>query len=137
MTTQTHFEERPLVGEKDIPGICDLINTCNVVDQLADEPYAGEAFTHRWLLENPDRRPARTTWWTPTSTSASIPTHGTRGWKPPLSAGPATGYGASRKRKGTRPVSNRACTRPRRNILPTGGPPWRRWASRRSATSTR
>src|SRR4051794_1416759 len=59
MTTQTRFQDRALAGDADIPGICDLINTCNAVDQLADEPYAAVEGTRQWLLQDPDRDPAR------------------------------------------------------------------------------
>jgi mycothiol synthase len=55
MITQTAFEARPYAGEADLPGICDLINTCNTVDQMADEPYASVDGTRLWLVEDPDR----------------------------------------------------------------------------------
>jgi mycothiol synthase len=54
MTTQTTFEARPFAGDADLQGICDLINTCNAVDQLSDEPYASLTFVREWLLEDPD-----------------------------------------------------------------------------------
>jgi mycothiol synthase len=59
MTTQTQFPARPLAGEADFQGICDLINTCNQVDQLTDEPYASLAFMREWLMEDPDLDPER------------------------------------------------------------------------------
>jgi mycothiol synthase len=54
MTTQTQFQARPFAGEADFQGICDLINTCNQVDHLTDEPYASLAFIREWLMEDPD-----------------------------------------------------------------------------------
>ncbi len=54
MTTQTQFQARPFAGEADLQGICDLINTCNAGDQLADEPYASLTFMREWLLEDHD-----------------------------------------------------------------------------------
>jgi mycothiol synthase len=54
MTTQTQFQARSLAGEADFQGICDVINTCNQVDQLTDEPYASLTFVREWLMDDPD-----------------------------------------------------------------------------------
>ena len=59
MTTQTRFAERAYAGEDDLPGAAELINTCNTVDQLKDEPYASAASARQWWLENPDLKPER------------------------------------------------------------------------------
>ncbi len=54
MTTQTQFQARPFAGEADFQGMCDLINTCNEVDQMTHDPYVTLAYMREWIMEDPD-----------------------------------------------------------------------------------
>lgn len=58
MTAELPFLAQPYAGAADLPGICDLINTCNGVDHLADEPYATPETTATWIA-NPEGDLAR------------------------------------------------------------------------------
>ena len=59
MTTQTRFAARAFAGEEDLAGAAELINTCNTVDQLKDEPYASATSMRQWWLEDPTLKPER------------------------------------------------------------------------------
>jgi mycothiol synthase len=59
MTTQTIFHARAYAGEADLPGAAELINTCNTVDQLKDEPYPSPTNMRQWWLDNPNLQPER------------------------------------------------------------------------------
>jgi mycothiol synthase len=65
MTTPAVFQELPFAGEGDLPAVCDLLNTCNAVDQLREEPYATMESMRRQWLEDPDLDPAQDIrlWW--------------------------------------------------------------------------
>jgi mycothiol synthase len=58
MAIQTKFKSRPNAGEADLQPICDLLNLCNEVDKLEDEPYAAVDDTRRWL-DSPELDQAR------------------------------------------------------------------------------
>jgi mycothiol synthase len=49
MPTQAAYKARPYAGDADLKAICDLINLCNQVDNLEDEPYATEEDLRLWL----------------------------------------------------------------------------------------
>src|SRR6266480_2431700 len=57
MITLTRFVARPYAGDADLPAVCDLLNLCNEVDQLRDEPYATVDETRRWFT-SPELDPA-------------------------------------------------------------------------------
>ncbi|MFL5733289.1 MAG: GNAT family N-acetyltransferase [Chloroflexia bacterium] len=53
METQTTFTTGPYRGEADLQAVCDLVNVCNEVDRLEEEPYATPATFGAWLA-SPD-----------------------------------------------------------------------------------
>jgi mycothiol synthase len=64
MSTLALFQARPYASVEDLPAICELINTCNAVDELGDEPYADLDGMRQWL-DSPGTDPARDIrlWW--------------------------------------------------------------------------
>jgi mycothiol synthase len=65
MKPQTAFTARPYSGDADLQAMCDLINLCNRVDKLDDEPYASIAGTRSWLESSvvADKARDRRLWW--------------------------------------------------------------------------
>lgn len=65
MKPQTTFTAQPYSGKIDLQAICDLINLCNRVDKLGDEPYASLNDTRTWMesTEVADKARDIRLWW--------------------------------------------------------------------------
>jgi hypothetical protein len=165
MTTQTQFQARPFAGDADFQGICDVINTCNQVDQLTDEPYASLTFVREWLMDDPDLdRERDIRLWV--DAAGRIAGLGIVRIAPPNADDPepvvdgnvfmrvlpaARGEGLEAaivewavtacapwgRSGGNPPICAPGCTRPRRNMSLTARACWKRSAFARCATATR